>query len=122
MEITKDELVRAIYSRLTEDQQFEFQERSAVIEFDGLLPRDHAECLGLLNVLNRHPLALTGVHGIWVELDGTTGILFTTDLGYARGHLAQIGGGELGPLDLNHTVTQARGGVLMLSVWREPER
>jgi len=28
------------------------------MEFDAELPRDHAECLALLDVLNRHPCAL----------------------------------------------------------------
>src|SRR5687767_1242061 len=100
MEIPKDGLVRDIYLRLDENQQFEFQERSAVIEFDGQFPREHAESLGLLNVLKRHPLALTGVRGIWIELDGKAAVLFTTsNLDDARKHLARLGGRECGPLN-----------------------
>ena len=51
-------LVAEIVSKLDQALQEEFQERAAIMEYEGKLPRDHAECLALLDVLNRHPETL----------------------------------------------------------------
>lgn len=48
------EMVEKLNANLRED----FEERAAIMEFDGNLSRDHAECLALLDVLHRHPCAL----------------------------------------------------------------
>lgn len=56
-----------------------FQERAAVREFDGGYTRAHAEALGLLDVLNRYPEALSGVMVFAIELDGATYWVVTTD-------------------------------------------
>ena len=55
----KDKLVADIVSQLDPDWREEFEERAAIIEFDGKVPRAHAECLALIDVLLRHPEALT---------------------------------------------------------------
>ena len=44
--------------RLEPDLREDFEERASIMEYDGGLPRDHAECLALLNVLRKHPAAL----------------------------------------------------------------
>jgi hypothetical protein len=57
-----DPLVAEVVSQLDADLREDFEERAGIIEFDANLPRAHAECLALLNVLLRHPeclLALT---------------------------------------------------------------
>lgn len=36
----------------------EFEERAGIMEYSGNLSRAHAECLALLDVLQRHPTAL----------------------------------------------------------------
>lgn len=43
---------------LDDNLREEFEERAGIMEFDGKLPRAHAECLALLDVLQRHPTAL----------------------------------------------------------------
>ena len=59
MEITlntsMDPLVAEIVKLLDENQREDFEERAAIIEFDANLPRGHAECLALLDVLRRNP-------------------------------------------------------------------
>ena len=60
-ETPMDQLVADIVNGLDADLREEFEERAGIIEFDGQLPRAHAECLALLNVLYRHPDALTNV-------------------------------------------------------------
>ena len=49
-------LVADMVSRLSPALREEFEERAAIMEFDGQLPRAHAECLALLNVLYRQPI------------------------------------------------------------------
>ena len=56
-----DAIVATIVSNLNTDQREEFEERAAIIEYDGQLQRAHAECLALLDVLRRHPEALSGM-------------------------------------------------------------
>jgi len=47
-----------------------YEERAAVREFDGLLPREQAEALALLDVLRLRPAALLGVRVVSVEIGG----------------------------------------------------
>jgi len=58
MQIPKHQLVAEIVGKLNPALQEEFEERAAIMEFDGAMLRDHAECLALLDVLHRHPEAL----------------------------------------------------------------
>lgn len=54
-----DPLVFDMVNLLDASQREEFEERAAIIEFDGKLPRAHAECLAMLIVLRRYPEVLT---------------------------------------------------------------
>lgn len=51
-------LVAEMVSKLSPGLREEFEERAAILEYDAKLSRAHAECLALLEVLNRHPEAL----------------------------------------------------------------
>jgi len=53
-----DPLVAEIVKLLDANQREAFEETAAVIEFDAHLPRAHAECLALLNVLRCYPAIL----------------------------------------------------------------
>lgn len=53
-----DAIVADIVSKLDDDLREDFEERSAIIEFDGRLQRAHAECLALIDLLRRHPEVL----------------------------------------------------------------
>ena len=113
-----DAIVADLVSELNSDDTEIWSERSAIIEFDAQLPRSHAECLALLNVLHRNPLALTRVRGLWIELNHETVLLLTTDLENARKHLAEIGGIELEPLDLTDLVEKKHEGIVMLTIMK----
>jgi len=54
-----DALVANMVNLLDDNQREEFEERAAIIEFEAKVPRAHAECLALLDVLRRHPAILT---------------------------------------------------------------
>lgn len=48
-------LVEAIITKLDTALREEFEERAAIIEYDAKVPRDDAEHLALIDVLQRHP-------------------------------------------------------------------
>lgn len=52
-------LVATLVDRLNDNLREAFEERAGIIEFDAGLPRAHAECLALLNVLVSHPEAVS---------------------------------------------------------------
>lgn len=112
--IPKDAIVIEMVDRLDADDREAFEERAAIIEYDGQLPRAHAECLALLEVLRRDALAGKAVVVMQIELDGGTEWLLTTDLAFARAYLADIGGSEIAVLDLADVIHEQYGGVAVL--------
>lgn len=55
MQTPLDPLVADLVSKLDDNLREAFEERAGIIEFDANLPRAHAECLALLNLLVSHP-------------------------------------------------------------------
>ena len=51
------DMVRLLDAALRDD----FEERAGIIEFEAQVPRPHAECLALLDVLRRHPEVLAAI-------------------------------------------------------------
>lgn len=47
-------LVAEMVSKLNPSLREEFVERAAIMEYEGAMLRDHAECLALLDILHRH--------------------------------------------------------------------
>ncbi len=60
MQTPLNPLVAEMVAKLDPNLREDFEERAAIMEFDAELPRAHAECLALLDVLHRHPCALCG--------------------------------------------------------------
>jgi hypothetical protein len=59
-----DALVSELLEKLPDSLVEAWEEKAAVVEFDGMSHRAHAECLALLDVLSRYPDALIkGRHG-----------------------------------------------------------
>ena len=110
-----DPLVADIVNKLDAVLREDFEERAGIIEFDALVPRAHAECLALLDVLRRHPEALSGVTVLEIELDGGTQWLLSTDLLFARQHLSDIGATEIVVLDLAEVIEEQYGGIALLT-------
>jgi len=79
-----DPTVAELVGLLDEDLAEMFQERAAVREYDGGHTRGHAEALALLDVIERHPDALSGVTVFAFEIDGETTWIVTTDRECAR--------------------------------------
>jgi hypothetical protein len=51
----KDEIVADLLGQLDDANMLEtYEERAGILEFDAGLPRGHAECLALLEIIRRH--------------------------------------------------------------------
>ena len=110
----KDAIVIEMVDGLGADDREAFEERAAIIEYDGQLPRAHAECLALLEVLRRQVRAVEGLQVLQIELDGGTEWLLTTDLAFARAYLADIGGRDVAVFAPADVVEEQYGGVAVL--------
>jgi hypothetical protein len=108
-----DPLVVELLTCLDDDLREDFEERAGIMEVDGQLPRGHAECRALLDVLHRHPF--TGISVLQIELDGGTEWLLTTDLTYARRYLADVGGHEIAVRNLADVLLTQYGGIAVLN-------
>ncbi len=115
---SKDAIVIEMVDRLGADDREAFEERAAIIEYDGQLPRAHAECLALLEVLRRDASAVRRLVVMQIEIDGGTEWLLTADLAFARAHLADSGGREVAVLDPADVIHEQYGGVAVLGTLR----
>lgn len=109
-----DPLVAELVGRLDSNLREDFEERAGIMEVDGQLPRGHAECRAMLDVLHRHPDLLTGISVLQIELDGSTEWLLTTDLDYARRYLGDVGGSEVAVRNLADVLLTQYGGIAVL--------
>jgi hypothetical protein len=65
-----NQFVADLVALLDTDLREQFEERAAIIEFDGGLTRSHAECLALISVLRGSSCALVSAVAIQIENDG----------------------------------------------------
>ena len=105
--MTQQPIVSDLVARLDENLREAFEERAGIMEFDGGLSREHAECLALLDLYSRHPLAVLGVSLLGVE---PTGYVLVSDPAMViGGGLRVVGAADLGQ------VLAAFGGVARVS-------
>ncbi len=107
-------LVADLLNRLDADSREAFEERAGIMEFDAGLDRAHAEALALLDLIHRHPLCLSGITVLQIELDGATEWLLTTDIDLARQHLADIFAREIRVVNLIDVLHEQYGGIATL--------
>ena len=110
-----DPLVAELVTRLDDALREDFEERAGIMEVDGGLPRGHAECLALLDLLRRHPSVLSSITVLEIELDGGTEWLLTTDLPYARRYIVDVGGHEIAERHLADVLLTQYGGIAVLN-------
>lgn len=116
MEIPLDPLVCGLVKLLDADLREDWAERAAIIEYDAGLGRAHAECLALLGILNRHPLALSGVCVLQFDLRGERQWLLATDYSTALMHVGYMGGTAEELVDLSDVIETVHGGLARLAV------
>ena len=115
METPINTLVSDMANRLDDRLREDFEERAAIMEFDAELPRAHAECLALLDVLHRYPAVLCGVSVLRIAVNDSSLWLLTTDLDVTRQHIAEIGAIEIGVSDLKDVIDQQFNGIAVLA-------
>lgn len=109
-----ESIVADLLNRLDADCREAFEERAGIIEFDGGLNRAHAEALALLDLIRLHPLCLSGITALQIELDGATEWLLTTNVEFARQHLNDIFAKEIQVANLADVLHEQYGGVAIL--------
>jgi hypothetical protein len=107
-------IMEELLSRLDSDLLETYEERAAIMEFSGGLSRDHAECLALLNIFLRHPLALLGLSVLKSEKEGITHFIVTTDAQATFQHLSSIGYNITELADLAEVLDSEFGGTASL--------
>jgi hypothetical protein len=112
--MTADPVIADLVSRLDADMREYFEERAGIRQYDGGLPREMAECLALLDVAKRHPLALSGLTVLQVEQGASTRLLMTTDAERTRARLSARGATVSDSPDLSAAVRD-RGGLVELA-------
>ena len=90
-------------------------ERSAILKFDAGVSRAEADALAMLDLIRLNPLALSGITVLQIELDGGSEWLLTTDIAFARQHLADIGAKEIAVVSLAYVVAEQFGGIATLT-------
>lgn len=108
-------IVADLLAGLDENQHEQFQERAGILEFDAGMDRQLSEALSMLDLIRQNPLALSGITVLQVELDEGTEWLLTTDLVFARQHLADIGAKEIAVVNLAGVLEKQYGGVAVLT-------
>ena len=84
-------IIASLLDNLTDDLREDFEERAAIMEFDGGLDRTLAEALALLCLLHNHPYCLQTLVALEVQLEGEVKHVLTTALGDTRLRLEQMG-------------------------------
>jgi hypothetical protein len=56
--MSQPDWISEMLDQLGPDLRESYEERAAIMQFDGGLTRDHAECLALLAILRRNPSVL----------------------------------------------------------------
>jgi len=114
MPVCVNPLVGEVVGALPADLREDFEERAAIMEHDGELPRGESECRALLSVLRRYPEAITGVTVLRFHMQGVPQFLVTTDLELAGRRLAHLGAAEVDTVPLAEVVADRCGGLAVL--------
>lgn len=88
----EDALVAEIVECFSDERRFEFEERAAIMEFDGGLSRAHAECLALIDLIHHDRLQLSDLQVVAFQRGEMTDWLLASNLAAAQAVIDQLGG------------------------------
>lgn len=111
-------LIADLLDLLNEDLRYQFEERAGIMEFDGGLSRDYAECLALIDLLRSHPGALLGLSILLVGQKGQGGQLRLTlccDPAAEQALRAKHRASHVTSADLAAAIKREFGGVAVLA-------
>mgnify|MGYP001191856410 CR=1 FL=1 len=115
-------IVSELVLRLSPTHREIFEERAAIMEFDGGLPREQAEELGLLDVLLHHPEALLPVRAFQIVRDGEQRFLVTTPERMSAERLISLGYAVTEVTDIPALLSRHFHGIAVLSPARKDTR
>ena len=107
-------LIAELVESLPIDLRTEFGERAGILEFDGELSRQEAECRSVLSLLKRYPEVIANVTVLRFSMNGIHQWVVTTDLELAGRHLAHLGAVEIDTVPLADVVANQCGGLAVL--------
>lgn len=105
--------VRKIVSQFDTNRREAFEERAAIVQYDGNVDRVQAERLAVLDVLATDGLPCS-VHLLRVEMAGATDWVLTTDVDAARAALTELGGKHIVELPVDAVVRCQFGDLAVL--------
>lgn len=108
-----DAHVRKIVSQFDAHRREAFEERAAIVEYDGHVDRAQAERLAVLDVLATYGLPCP-VRLLQVEMVGSTDWVLTTDVEAAKATLAELGGTDIVEVSADEVVRQQYGDLAVL--------
>ena len=109
----RDAHVRQIVARFDENRREAFEERAAIVQYDGNVDREQAERLACLDILANHGLPCT-VRLLQVEMAGSTDWVLTTDVEVAKATLAELGDKHIVDVPVDDTVQCQFGDLAVL--------
>jgi len=122
MPIPNDSLVAVLVSKLDSDLLEAWEERASIMQFDALLPKGHAECLAMLDLLCRHPeilqSAASGPADVVVfqaTVDQGSMWLLSADSNAGKQYLVDVGATAISECDLADVLNEQYGGLAMLA-------
>ncbi len=122
MPIPNDSLVAVLVSKLDDNLLEDWEERASIMQFDALLPKGHAECLAMLDLLCRHPEILqsgarrsAGVLVLHATVGQGSMWLLSKDSNAARQYLVDRGATEISECDLRTVLAEQYSGIAMLT-------
>lgn len=108
-----DAHVRTIVSQFDAHRREAFEERAAIVQYDGNMDREQAERLACLDILANHGLPCP-VRLLQVEMAGSTDWVLTTDVEVAKATLAELGGKHIVEVSVDDTVRRQFGDLAVL--------
>ena len=108
-----DAHVRKIVSQFDANRREAFEERAAIVQYDGNVGRVQAERLAVLDVLATYGLPCP-VRLLQVEMAGSTDWVLTTDAEAAKARLSELGGKHIAEVSVDDTVQCQFGDLVVL--------
>ena len=108
-----DAHVRQIVSQFDANRREAYEERAAIVQYDGNVDRLQAERLACLDILANHGLPCP-VRLLQVEMAGSTDWVLTTDVEVAKATLAELGGKHIVEVPVDDTVRRQFGDLAVL--------
>ena len=108
-----DAHVRKIVNQFDANRREAFEERAAIVQYDGNLDQEQAERLACLDILATYGLPCP-VQLLQVEMAGSTDWVLTTDVERTKAMLSELGGKHIAEVPVDVVVREQYGDLAVL--------